>query len=326
MGISTSLSKPAFRSQTFDAGLLGHPTAFGTLSGRPVRYSYRPDPANAAPAPSPETVSPVQRRFTVLPGLAFERLLPASGAIELNMPVHTLVLYSPGRTMSGQKAQPVSGSDLSQRLTFIPAGEKCRGWQASETETSSFILQFEPDAFPEIRSASASPLQPRLFFQNAILRDIAAKVTDALNGPSSASSAYIEALGVILVHELAAAVAQPQPDSGLARGGLAPWQQREVANYIEAHLSERIPLSDLASRARLSRFHFCRAFKQSFGVSPHRYHTLRRIERAKALLAERTHSVTEIGFAVGFSETSSFSTAFRRATALTPTAYQRTAG
>jgi AraC family transcriptional regulator len=48
-----------------------------------------------------------------------------------------------------------------------------------------------------------------------------------------------------------------------------------------------------------------------------------RIERAKSLLAKPASSVTEIGLTFGFSDTSSFSAAFRKATGLTPTAYRR---
>jgi AraC-like DNA-binding protein len=80
-------------------------------------------------------------------------------------------------------------------------------------------------------------------------------------------------------------------------------------------------LATLARTARLSVFHFCRAFKQSFGVPPHRYHTNRRIEHAKLLLAERKHSVTEVGLSVGFSETSAFAAVFRKVTGQTPSRY-----
>jgi AraC family transcriptional regulator len=48
-----------------------------------------------------------------------------------------------------------------------------------------------------------------------------------------------------------------------------------------------------------------------------------RIEHAKTLLAKPAPSVTAIGLRVGFSETSSFSAAFRKATGQTPTAYHR---
>jgi AraC family transcriptional regulator len=59
-------------------------------------------------------------------------------------------------------------------------------------------------------------------------------------------------------------------------------------------------------------------------MPPHRYHTNRRIERAKALLAKGGLSVTDIGSTLGFSETSSFTAAFRKATGLTPSKYYRT--
>jgi AraC-like DNA-binding protein len=109
----------------------------------------------------------------------------------------------------------------------------------------------------------------------------------------------------------------------LVQGGLAPCQQRVVADYIEEHLADSVRLATLANLAHLSPYYFCRAFKQSFGAPPHRYHTSRRIERAKLLLAQSRASVTEIGLTLGFNETSSFTAAFRKATGLTPTAYRR---
>ena len=73
----------------------------------------------------------------------------------------------------------------------------------------------------------------------------------------------------------------------------------------------------------LSTFHFARAFKRTFGQPPHRYYVSRRIEGAKALLAARGHSVTDVALALGFSETSAFASAFRKATGLTPSEYRR---
>jgi AraC family transcriptional regulator len=107
------------------------------------------------------------------------------------------------------------------------------------------------------------------------------------------------------------------------RGGLAGWQQRIVTAYVEEHLAEHIPLATLARLVRLSPYYFCWAFKQSFGLPPHRYHNKRRIEEAKMLLAKPAPSVTDIGLTLGYRETSSFTTAFRRAIGLTTTAYHR---
>jgi AraC family transcriptional regulator len=60
-------------------------------------------------------------------------------------------------------------------------------------------------------------------------------------------------------------------------------------------------------------------------MPPHRYQTDRRMEHAKLLLAKPA-SITDIGLTMGFSETSSFSAAFRKATGFTPTGYQRNLG
>jgi AraC family transcriptional regulator len=123
---------------------------------------------------------------------------------------------------------------------------------------------------------------------------------------------YVEALGILMAHELIRLHTGKPDAKPEVRGGLAAWQERTVVAYIEDHLDEPISLATLAQLAGLSPYHFSRAFKQSFGVPPHRFHTGQRIERAKTLLAKPAHSVTEIGLTVGFSEASSFTAAFRR--------------
>jgi AraC family transcriptional regulator len=106
-------------------------------------------------------------------------------------------------------------------------------------------------------------------------------------------------------------------------GGLADFQPKKLAEFIETHLDEIISVRRLADIAQLSRFHFGRSFKHSFGLPPHRYLMNRRMERAKSLLRERAYSVTEIGMMLGFSETGAFTTSFRRAMGVTPTDYRR---
>lgn len=109
-----------------------------------------------------------------------------------------------------------------------------------------------------------------------------------------------------------------------ARKGLAAWQQVVVAAYIQKHISESIRIGALARFVYLSSHSFSRAFKQSFGMPPRRYFVQQRIEWAKSLLAGSEWSITEIAIAIGFSQTSSFSAAFRYLTGRTPTEYRRT--
>jgi AraC family transcriptional regulator len=136
-------------------------------------------------------------------------------------------------------------------------------------------------------------------------------------------TAYAEALSVALACELVRVNEISLPSVTRIRGGLPEWQQKKLIQYIDEHLAEDVSLSSLAQLVHLSPYHFSRVFKQSFNTPPHRYLTERRIERAKSLLAAHKLSVTEIGLNVGFSETSSFTSAFRKVTGETPTDYRR---
>jgi AraC family transcriptional regulator len=184
---------------------------------------------------------------------------------------------------------------------------------------------FDPAALQADSEFDLADVQfvPRLFFEDATIWSTVAKLKRAIEAPESESRLYVEALGVVLVHELIRLNRGARRAEAAVRGGLAAWQQRIVTAYIDEHLSEQVPLATLAQLARLSTYYFCRAFKQSFGVPPHRYHTNRRIEQAKVLLASRKHSVTEVGLTLGFSETSSFTAAFRKTTGQTPSSYYR---
>jgi AraC-like DNA-binding protein len=243
---------------------------------------------------------------------------------------HMLVLYERGVRRSGEtKLDGLPSSslhDLAHKLAFVPAGHEFV--DVHESRVPARIVFFYFDEGDHANLIGGEPeggqLSPRLFFQDAALLATAEKLMSAVEGdPEGDGSAYCQALGFVLAHELARSRSGGADKKPAIRGGLASWQQRTVASYIDEHLAESITLATLAELAGLSSYHFCRAFKQSFGVPPHRYHTRQRIEQAKIMLAKRIHSVTDIGLALGFSETSSFTAAFRKATGLTPTAYHR---
>jgi AraC family transcriptional regulator len=246
--------------------------------------------------------------------------------------LHLLAAYEQGVRRDGESC--VEGAtrsnlrDVAKKLTFVPAGHQYREWYDPRIPTAVTYFYFDPAS---LRIDSGDDLvdilfEPRVFFEDTTIWSTASKLRQAIDAPGRASQPYLEALGVVLIHELARQNGGPSRLHASVRGGLAAWQQRIVSAYIEEHLSEQIPIATLARMARLSTFHFCRAFKQSFGVPPHRYHTSRRIEYAKVMLAERKHSVTEVGLSVGFSETSSFTAVFRKITGQTPSHYHRALG
>src|SRR5262245_34254769 len=95
--------------------------------------------------------------------------------------------------------------------------------------------------------------------------------------------------------------------------GLSPWARRRAIEYLESRLGEPVTLTEVAAIVRLSPSHFCTAFRQSFGVPPHRWLIARRIERARELLATpgRLMSISEVALACGFATPAHFAAAFR---------------
>ena len=93
--------------------------------------------------------------------------------------------------------------------------------------------------------------------------------------------------------------------------------------FLAGSLDQRVRLSDAASQACLSPFHYHRMFVRAFGETPHDFLTRRRIDRAKQLLARDECPVTEVCLAVGYESLGSFSSLFRSAVGRSPLEYRR---
>jgi AraC family transcriptional regulator len=207
----------------------------------------------------------------------------------------------------------------------VPAGRRFYGAQRPRLLTRSICLYIDPQAVPvdpDLRFAEAE-LQPRLLFEDSGLWETVSKLKAQIGSADPGDRMYAEALGGLLAHELLRLQGEAPASRSTDRGGLARWQQKRVTDFMEEHLAQDISLDELADLVRLSPYHFLRSFKQSFGEPPHRYWTGRRIERAKALLANPRASITDVAFDVGFSATSAFSATFHRITGQTPTDYRR---
>ena len=96
----------------------------------------------------------------------------------------------------------------------------------------------------------------------------------------------------------------------------------KAKDLADGRYFEPLTVEDMARAASMSRAHFSRAFRSTFGESPHAYLLTRRLERAAALLRTTDRSVTEICFAVGLQSVGSFTTSFTRTYGMSPTAYR----
>jgi AraC-like DNA-binding protein len=93
-------------------------------------------------------------------------------------------------------------------------------------------------------------------------------------------------------------------------------------DLADARYSEPLDVDRMARAAGLSRAHFSREFRQTFGESPHAYLLTRRLERAAALLRTTDNSVAEICLSVGLQSVGSFTTSFKRMFGISPTSYR----
>src|ERR1700679_2636602 len=85
---------------------------------------------------------------------------------------------------------------------------------------------------------------------------------------------------------------------------------RRAHDHIDRHYASPLDLDQLARVAGVSKYHFARSFEAAYRLTPIRYLTRRRIERAQDLLRHANLTVTEICYLVGFSSLGSFSTRF----------------
>jgi AraC family transcriptional regulator len=99
-----------------------------------------------------------------------------------------------------------------------------------------------------------------------------------------------------------------------------------MLDFIDSRLTEPLSLNDLADQVGVSRAHFARRFRTVTGMSPHRYVTQRRVEKAKQMLRETSLCLVQIALDVGFSNQSHFTQVFHAFTGETPSQFRRRAG
>ena len=97
---------------------------------------------------------------------------------------------------------------------------------------------------------------------------------------------------------------------------------RRARDFIDREYARPLDVPAMARRALMSASHFSRRYRDVYSETPYQHLLTRRIERARALLAGTSLSVTEICWAVGFSSLGSFSARFRELTGHSPTEYR----
>jgi AraC family transcriptional regulator len=175
----------------------------------------------------------------------------------------------------------------------------------------------------EVGSHEVLVVDPRVVREPAVDRLVHALV--ALDGVEEDLVAlYVEALCLaILTRLLSLRCDRDLPATSRRMAPLPKWRLKRVVDYVKAHLASRITLADLAGAAGQTRMHFAAQFRVATGTRPHEFVLRRRIERAQEMLRDRSLTLIDIAFCVGFQTQAHFTTVFKRFTGVTPHRWRR---
>jgi AraC family transcriptional regulator len=148
----------------------------------------------------------------------------------------------------------------------------------------------------------------------------------AREGDSDGTRAHIARAVTLLDRLPGSEVTRQTSDRGarkIPRGGFAAWRSRRLAAHVDANLSGKIVIKDLAASLDMSVGHFCRAFKRTFGMPARIWIRHRRIELAQGLMLTTGASLSEIALSCGMSDQSHFTRSFRRVVGETPSSWRQ---
>jgi AraC family transcriptional regulator len=163
------------------------------------------------------------------------------------------------------------------------------------------------------RTAHPDPFTSRLLLSAA----------DVMEGNGALDTLFRHQLTDLLATRLLVAHAGSPTTFQSTMGGLSPKVLLRAIERLRSDSDADVSLDALASDAGLSRFHFCRAFKESTGLSPHAWLRQYRLEQAMDMLRDSDASVVSIAAALGYASQTAFAAAFRRLTGETPSDWRR---
>ena len=201
------------------------------------------------------------------------------------------------------------------QLVLIAAGvpHECRPQDPDSWRYTLFLI--EPGTSRALDGA----------FETAGSRAIVLDAEGSTLAAMAATGAAAPQRGVIAAIEEAIGSEQTPAADPLGNRGSAGPDPRlaEVEARLRGALERNASLGELAQQAKMDKYELVRAFKASYGLSPHAYLLNLRTNRAKELL-RRGSRPAEAAFECGFCDQSHFTRVFSQRVGLSPAEYART--
>jgi AraC family transcriptional regulator len=175
----------------------------------------------------------------------------------------------------------------------------------------------------EADTAASTDLLERTAHPDPITSRLILTAADALEGNGALDTLFRHQLIDLLATRVLAAHTGSPTTFQPTMGGLSPKVLLRAIERLRSDSDADVSLAALASEAGLSRFHFCRAFKESTGLSPHAWLRQYRLEQAMNMLRDTEASVVSVAAALGYSSQTAFAAAFKKLTGETPSDWRR---
>jgi AraC family transcriptional regulator len=186
------------------------------------------------------------------------------------------------------------------------------------------LWRFQPHALSqlggELLRADPDCIELPLVFKmhDPLIFQLALAMLKELEQLTPCGSLYADTLASTMIMHLLQTYSKHPKRSISAKGQLSPEQKHQLEEYIDACLTQKITLSELANLVHLSISHLSRLFLSTFGMPVYKYVIYKRVERAKVMLLAKTHPLFEIAVECGFANQSHFNHQFKAIVGMTP--------
>jgi AraC family transcriptional regulator len=240
---------------------------------------------------------------------------------------HVIMTYPTGvQRLERRSGKSVAiGTARSGVVTIIPAGSSAR-WDIPGLV--DVIQLYLPQTTLERIAREADALAPgdlleRTGHPDPVTAALLMSAADALEGNAALDALFRQQLTDLLATRILAEHTGVPATFEPIMGGLSPHALRRAIERLRSDSDADVSLAALASDAGLSRFHFCRAFKESTGLSPHAWLRQQRLEQAMNMLRDTDAPIATVAEKLGYASQTAFTAAFKKLTGETPSDWRR---
>lgn len=151
-----------------------------------------------------------------------------------------------------------------------------------------------------------------------LIKELLIKIENQnINNIDNCIFAYISSILLLLNENKESFIPRLTPESSLSKK-IAP-----ILSYIGKNYKSIMSISDIANEFFITKYHLCRIFKESTGLTITQYINGLKVHQACELLRKTDSSITEIGFTCGFNSTMYFCKTFKEIVSMTPSEFRQ---